>query len=326
MILKAIFSLCLTASAITYAVAKPCSNLDLRKLNPSLREHYSIPYDQGRLNWCYAFAAADLMAAEIGEPVSPLHAASLHNKYIQQRPLLRTGHKIFNPSAADLEGIMEFGWIEKTIAAMVKKRQVCPEATMPFDFLRSGETLKMLKSLGQIKAAIQNQSLSLSVVEQWLTRELPAYLRQGLDLRLIASSLLQDDINLTVELMASNRCRTSMLSVPRVKVKRMNVSLLKTKPEVVAYFKALDETLEQGKAVAVGYNLKHFTEGDGQHASIITARRNTAQGCEYKVRNSFGDSCVYYKNNVKCIKKEGAFWVKAPDMINYRMRLFYLAR
>lgn len=90
-----------------------------------------------------------------------------------------------------------------------------------------------------------------------------------------------------------------------------------------ALWKEVDDALDQKKVAAVGYSAFDITEQapdettlDGDHSSIIAARRQEKDGCHYFVRNSWGASCELYLKPwlSRCEEKDGGVWVKKEDL------------
>jgi hypothetical protein len=88
----------------------------------------------------------------------------------------------------------------------------------------------------------------------------------------------------------------------------------------------IDQTLNSGKIVAVGYDLLDIapldfavgpdaTEKQVDHSSVIAARKSINGECRYFLRTHMGANCQY-RNSVNglCESREGGVWVSLRDL------------
>ena len=89
---------------------------------------------------------------------------------------------------------------------------------------------------------------------------------------------------------------------------------------------ALDDSLTRSRPASLAYShcfLLEKTDGlDPQtcaHAStIVGRRRNPLSGkCQYKIRDSFGESCVQYKSSYRKNCERGQVWVNSQELLEH---------
>lgn len=307
-----------------------CSNTDIRetnpriKNNPELKEHFTVPRNQDSIGWCYAFSAADLMSAETGVPVSSVHASALYNKKIQNNFFLRIGYRIGDLFREGyLDQVYEGGYASWALKELIKNKAVCKEEDFPFDQNHTYETMMMIRDLEALKEKVKAKDLLKEEVCQELDLLLPYYEIVSIDTEKIAASLVTENLNLTLEKLSQELCKDDMLAVPKLKVKSAGVP--NNKKRAKRFLQSMNSVLEGGRPIEFSYNTKHFAIHSGQHSSILIGRRWNNGRCEYRVRNSWGQSCASYKDNVDCDYETGTFWVSDEDFIKAAGRINYLS-
>lgn len=294
-----------------------CSATDIRNTRPELREHFSTPRDQDSIGWCYGFGAADLLTAEVGRPVSAAHVSSIYNNQIRRNPVFRFGYEIqerFMSGDNYSQDVYESGLEDKAIQWAMNAGTVCSESQFPFDQRHTNETLLMIRRLQQVKDALRSNQSSVDMMCANFSSLFPSISLTDAQTRDVVTSLLEDDINIALEKIIRTQCTTNPISLPRKPVLSIRKPSLRSN-KLSEYKNLLNNTLNSGKPVALGYNTTSITNiPGGAHVSVIIARRWNGSSCEYKVRNSWGRTCEPYKIGIECDAREGSFWINDERM------------
>jgi len=310
-----------------------CSDIDIRdKMKPEVREHFSESRNQDGVGWCYAFAAADLMTAEVEKPLSSTHVSAIFNKRIDKNLFLKAGYKIgklFSDGA--FESSYEGGWIDRAIENSSDSGFVCTEAALPYDQNRYGETARVINILEEIKKDIDdkkeaNVCASIEVIRNHSFR--------NLKVEDIYRILEEENLNRALSEIINKNCKGQLVKVDDYKVKTLkrphahtrrnetfSSAKRRAKKKAMKNFAVIGNVLSKGKPMGVSYNVKHVTHQDGLHASVVTGRRWKNGKCQFKIRNSWGNSCSAYDRREieECVYEEGSFWVsdqKFYDLAN----------
>lgn len=338
MILKFIFLISIIfilSNSYAEVSEKECSNIDIRTKNPALAEFFSTPRDQGEIGWCYGFAAADLLSVEVGVPVSAFHTSAIYNKSIANSPIWKSiagvGRFIENHSEgrkSQFEEIYEGGHIDKALTEAKKEGKICSEKDVPY-FVKAGDAAFLISYLEEVKKTIKSKDLSLTQKCEYFKASFPSVLDS--DLKKLFNYLLNEDLNVVLEKTISDLCPTNKLTIPDFKIKHIYPPMLDYDKDMQAlkkiFFNKIAEVLESGKPMAIEYQTR-FVEAyrDEHHESIVTARRWNKGKCEYKIRNSFGKACGYYKKGIDCNLEEGSYWVDENIFYNMVDGITYLSK
>lgn len=270
----------------------------------ALRQHFTTPRNQDSIGWCYAFAAADLVSAELGVPVSSLHTSLIYNQ--TQENILIKNHSDevqknnFFEGRAKFRYVYENGSLSAAVRALSAHRLVCPESSLPFDQHQGRTTMQLIYKMEELKETIDANRLSETMVCNELNAILPGFGFNHATNPEIARKLLQNEINSSMERLVETNCR-KQIQVPSFRITAIQPGK--------DYLTQINNLVSQGKPVAVNYDIKDITQSRGRHINIITARRWNNGKCEYKLRNSWGQSCAALNPEFDCNKAEGSFWV-----------------
>jgi hypothetical protein len=296
-----------------------CSNVDIREVNPALREMFSTPRDQDSIGWCFGFAAADLLSAKLGTAVSAYHVSAIYNRAISRNFFWRTLYEIGDLIKSDtFSDVYEGGFIGKALKATRKHHTVCTEEQVPFDANYFGGTRQEIASLERLRGQIrstQDRKVACELIEQ----SFPSDLLENRGLEQIQTSLIHDNINETLEKITSSACLENPIQIPDFDYKSLGRPSRSQRAQT-KYLNAIDAALKSGKPVGISWNPgKVMSTKGGSHASSVIARRWNNGRCEYKIRNSWGPTCEAYLPEIECDRSEGAFWVKDEtfhEMVN----------
>lgn len=295
-----------------------CTNIDIRDRHPELKSFLSTPRNQGSVGWCYGFAAADLLSVEIGKPVSSFHVSTSYNNSNYNNRIFNFMRSYFSGSH---DSVYESGWIAHAVDVVVRKGKICSELTMPFNTKLNSN--KIIDAIEAISRTVKKKNSPVNKIVELIKSKLPQESLIKVDLVKFAKSLKIDNPNVSLEKFVAAHCGQGLLPVPRLK---SNIFMVSTHGET-GFHEQLGGALKRGKPVAIHYDTQYYTKSgqSGAHISVITARRWKNNKCQYKIRNSWGQSCASYRNGVECIKSEGAFWVDATDLTDHGNVGYYLS-
>lgn len=306
-----------------------CTPTDIRnthpkiKNNPALREHFSKPRNQDSIGWCYAFAAADLLTAHYGFPVSSLHTSIIYNRTYFSDPKLKkiafdqrkTGHPAY-------EEVFEGGNIVETIPYITRNKWVCTEKGLPFDIEKPQQINQMIRNLEALKKRVASMKSSNAQVCAEFQSLISPFTMQSLDAEKIASELIVQNMNVTLDNFATKACKEKLSPTKETRAEVLNKYDKKgrTRKKLMPQ---MNKLLTKGTMMVFNYDVETIAGFPGKHASVIMGRRWKNNRCEYNVRNSWGEMCSPYKPGIECNKKEGSYWLsdaeiyRALTSINY---------
>ena len=331
-----------------------CEDVDIRdKMSPAMRKHFSVPRDQGSVGWCYGFVAADLVSAEVGQPVSSIHTSALYNQALykealenkeNQKSFFRSLFNIFERTRMSSDDpsfstIVEGGFSDLAIQDLVKAGGVCLEKDIPFGggFISFGETLKA--SLEMIDYFLE---MGLSKTACYRAEVLSSAMLPDVDFENIVFFLQNENINIALNEIVKEHCADNQVKVPDLDVAFMiNSKEVRRKHSGESYasaferaaqktrkfFSVIDKKLRSGKPVGVSYDLDQIMNHKGAHASLISGRRWSDGQCHFKIRNSWGKTCSDYdKSKISsCDEEEGSYWVSANKLYEMTKTLTYIS-
>lgn len=304
-----------------------CSTVDIREKSTTLARILSVPRNQGPIGWCYGFAAADLLSAEVGEEVSAAHVSSIYNKRVASNFFWRIGYSIGDLfKKDDLGEVFEGGFIGRALKNTLAAGSVCRELEMPYDKKYLGQFRDIMRSLDGLSDRLERETVSKAEALSELRSLLGRDQFPGVDHETVLGDIQKKNLNKVVEEIMRVSCAENLVPLPRMKVKSANKPRLNQDSQerfessvrkIGKFYRLLNDRLDAGKPVGISYNVKLVTEQSGGHASVIVARRWNKGQCEYRIRNSWGDSCRSYREGIECDAADGSFWVS--DDILYKM-------
>jgi hypothetical protein len=306
--------------------ATSCSEVDIRDIKPELKEMFSTPREQHNSNWCYAFTAADLISAEAGKQVSAAHAGAIYNKSMAINPILNLQARFSRAfSKNQYKDIYEGGYTDRAIKAIVKEKTVCSENKM--SFLKNFAFVEDLNDL-QINLKAKSNPMTPEAGLVKLSELLRGYNYPHSDPEATLTEVRTRNLNIVVEKIFRDNCSdliSASYTVHKLDKPLESVSADSNGFLTKEYFATIDKQLEIGKPIGLAYSTRFVRkEKGGSHASVITARRWNNGTCEYKIRNSWGKTCEYYKKEIDCIEDEGSFWVSESLLSQMSDTIFYI--
>lgn len=293
------------------AASVECNPIDLRSQLGPVR-------DQGDIGWCYANAAADLLTYHYrdelkGEQVSDIHVALNFTKnyigipffeggssflsawsYMKRKKLclhkaehllLTKGLKDKNDKPIPLsQKLKEVALLKKTFDA----RHENPKAyKAQYDKIKSSESFLFSMGEDKLKEILSKTSAS----------QFPH----------VISDTLCEPYSVEVQEKETPGIMSPYFGFP--------MSMIHDK---------IDETLENGKPVAMAYYGSFLTSPTGEktiksaHMSLLVGRRwgQKSQQCEYLIRNSWGTTCTPYQKSptLKNNCEAGHVWIPEENL------------
>lgn len=311
-----------------------CESVDVREIRPELQKIFAEPRNQGLIGWCYGFAAADLISAEVGEVISSAHVSSIYNKGVASNFFWRIGYSIGDLfKKDDLGEVYEGGFIGKAIKNTLSAGSVCREQDMAYDRKYLGQFKDIMQGLDDLSQKLERQNISKEAALTDLKKILDDKLFPNADLSQVLLDIQSKNLNKVVEDLMRRSCHDNLVELPDMKVKSKNKPRLRQDSEerfdssvrrIGEFYKNINKRLSSGKPLGISYNVKRVTRQSGGHASVIIARRWKNDQCEYKIRNTWGNSCRFYKEGVECDAKDGSFWVSDDTLYKMAKSITYI--
>ncbi len=236
-----------------------CQNTDIREhlKNKSLQEHFTRPRSQDSIGWCYGFAAADLLSAELKTPMSSIHLSALYNHQKNQKekesfavkinqylvgkfkklepssityqlvselhnsaPQRSRAHRWLSRFFQD-EKIYEGGYVANAINAAVKNKKACQESDLPFDGDYRKSTKDFIERLESIKKDLPQGQVDHEPIclDPSTQQFLPQDFRVNLEE--IYSILEESNINKAFAEIVSQHCHGRQVDIPNFNVKTL---------------------------------------------------------------------------------------------------------
>jgi hypothetical protein len=297
---------------------KHCSNVDIKeKMSPNLIKHFNEPRDQDTIGWCYGFAAADMISAKIGEPVSSAHVSANLNRKVDQSYYLKFGWKITRKfkSKNAFEKVYEGGLINMALEESIKTKKLCSESDFPFDKQGKYTTWLLIRRLEKLKKLYDETGKSSNVICQ---NAISIINDNSLNINPmdLLNLLKNESLNINLTKIIAENCKNK-IPIPKYKIKNIYKPYWVKKPKKIVrsmiqqYFKKIKKQLEKGKPIGIEYDIKFITPFKGGHASVVTGMKWVDGKCLIKVRNSWGKGCESYDSNEieSCNKESGEFLV-----------------
>ena len=305
-----------------------------------LRSQLGKPRHQGESGWCFAHTTADLISLKAGVRVSAFDIATTFllskvdpllrssdssvRDYLGQHPDFairlneaRQDDKAYAPDQIlSANGLLNVGGVEDIALVLANTKGLCRDQNLPGDD-EPGH------GYGENLAAIQEFFSAISPVERRQLKTDYAYLDQ------IRSSRARARAG-AFQTWVDHRCgrRVPALGwIPKQHYIAKDADALdrlhpqERKELAKALHETIDHRLNEGRAIAIGYDANEIMvrdEGDrarhADHSSLIAARRESPTGCEYFVRNSFGQSCEDYLSPHQKNCEQGGVWVTLTQL------------
>lgn len=271
--------------------------------------------NQDDTQWCFAFAAADLLSYEARETVSAIAVGMAHfDAELRKAPNATMKQKI--------EIIDGGGNVIDTLANL-QSSQLCSEAS-----ISSEPLVRFLKLQQEVRARGSRRASDVTglrgVILSALGRAEPLPAQACSEVGANIASLFSAEESVVVQTLNSPHrsgetpwrtlLRQFCRPVGRAPNTRGLVYLSRGGSER-PMAQVLNDAINNGKPVSIIYDVSSlYTKRNGpeaeSHVSVVVARRWNGQECEFQVRNSWGRSCDAIKN---CDPSTGIFWITASQ-------------
>jgi hypothetical protein len=276
--------------------------------------------NQGQIGWCYANAAADLLTFRYhkelkGQKVSQAHVALTFNYSTLQ--------------SANAEGGFGFAAM---LAYLSQQKSLCPQS-VENKVLAQGEEVGLREKLVKINrlkllydAQVEDQTQWKAFFDYLTELKKEKSIVQSMGNELLFDLLRKSSVRSFTYNLANALCEPHSVPIS----KRPNVDMDSTYVRLGFNGFLIDTIhaqLEKKNILAVAYHASIFKspeiDSNSKHMSVIVGQRwnKVKQTCEYKIRNSWGNSCAPYTNPVfqepgAC--EEGNVWI-AEELLKETM-------
>lgn len=264
--------------------------------------------DQGKLGWCYAFTAADLLSFELGKSVSPFDVALGYNDE-SYAEYLRKGDPL--PSHAARYS-REGGFTGRALSS-VRARGICLESDLPSDVVMGNENLKTtLGVLSDSRPAPMRGPLECEL--EVLRKRFP-----GVDpktFREIASRAAEGAV---VAELANISCGRRTPFPQNLEIVNRKYEAGSTRKADVLPVADLQSSLNEGRIVEISVDMKKWgvrSQEQPSHSMLVVGQKwdERSGRCQFLVRNSWGKQCPTFQSGTTC-NPDGSVWVP-PDLLN----------
>jgi hypothetical protein len=303
------------------AFANECSTVDLRltgKLTQEVR-------NQGRMSWCYAHTAVDLVqyhfnspslsAADFAIQYSNHFAAKLVHSLMNISTLISSRPTIYmEPQTGFIKASLNQGFQEGFCP-----RNIFPDEKIKLQSLRTGDSKEVDFATAMFDIL---KNLQPEIKSGFSFRE-NIYRFPGLSDDNFFSILKDQSRQKVFDTISGSLCRDHRLNFQKPKITQ--------KVRSANMFTTIDQQLDSANIVAFDYNadvlndkLKASIVPKSLHTSSIVGRRWNVdnQSCEYLVRNSFGPECKRYDKSYSC--EDGNIWIPQKYLAKSILMITYL--
>lgn len=308
-----------------------CGSVDFR---PVLGK----PRDQGFTGWCYAHTAADLVSFRLKKRVSPFDLAAQAmlgdlaalgrsadpaiQGFLRRNPgwLRRTAAGRAEDKSEQnsynilgRNGLYSIGGNEDAAILLANVKGLCAEENLPTGPKALAQELEEVRvyHLQRSRKERPEALAPIGAVQEKEARKSAhsflAYVDAHCAPRLKAPTLipwLYEEAKSVKEL--RRKFKSGNLSVEANRKKMMGL---------------INRALDAGKPAAIGYDGRELqadvdADDDGDHASVVAARRWDGQRCRYFIRDSYGTDCGQYRAKVRerCEAKNGGVWIREDEL------------
>jgi hypothetical protein len=272
--------------------------------------------NQGKISWCYAFTAADMLQYTFGisDKISAADIATNYN----------------NSSVGKIMDLfLDYGQPHETgfnKVALIQgmKSGHCSESSFPSEEwikVTSGQEEKILmpQAIEEIKKLYQlRKNLTLS--------NLPFYFKfKNVDKKTFLSILqTKNKIKHFFTELRNKACESDRVEFD----KRLKVKMVFRNKNI---FRRINSQLDSGRIVGIDYDSRVLLNTQNQtrkiselHTSSIIGRRWNSEknSCEFLLRNSWGEGCQRYDESIEC--QEGNVWLGESSLFRNMTSIVYI--
>jgi hypothetical protein len=318
--------------------SESCTATDNRNAAFYNSEGQEIMRNQAGSDWCYAYFTADMYSHRLAKTQAGREL--LQNQMISPMSfLINPDNKPKVDQTADDTAftILTSGGANPTeLSTRVNARELplCLESDLPSHVLGTTEVegvkdtlhiFNTLQDLDNLLGTTKFTPLTDSVVcESWLN-DFSGYFGNVdfSSFRGILAQTQQYGVNShTGSLLLTANCQTNInsqdLNIPEMQVQSFEYDSEESR---AAYIAKLNQVLDTGDIAGLSYN-SDFLMGrpvpeDRRlgHISSIVARRCLGNQAQYLIRNSWGDSCRSYSEEIQTRCENGNIWVTSDELL-----------
>lgn len=314
-----------------------CGPIDRRSEMPPVR-------NQGNVNWCYAYTAADLVGHRIGEHISAFDMALNYNGSVNVSLYSQALFRPSRPTAAssNQEGEQPRGIIQEYITRLQQAHDrtqsvfdreygfsqgaieatrfmgFCREADLPSDTVESRSLAELLENITAFEDEVEalesrDNADYLALAFCMENAELMGQFLPGVPLSEVAEATRSLSTSAYFRQIVNRQCEN------RIQFNQESVFQTSTQFPDGELTTQLDQVLNSGQVVGILYSMGMISHnGSGNHVSSVVGRRwdENSRSCRYLVRNSWGEGCHHYTSNIECNPQtdSGHFWVSREDL------------
>lgn len=294
-----------------------CTSVDQTSNMPPVRS-------QGSIGWCYAHAAAGLIAHKTGVDVSANAIAVNYNQTHENQYLIDIGPiKYGYIGQSNIEG----GYINQAIVAS-HANGYCLEEDFSTE-LPDSEQANFEAEIDRLEALYEEYTGYFGTswggnqdILECLNQNQPTYLFPSVTINVLEAILKQSSRDEFVYNLMQEQCQEVEIN-QAIRPHRIDAPAISNKKNLI---NKIDEQLNKGSIAAVQYDsdmlYNHKISTSLSHASTIIGRRfNDSTGeCEYLLRNSWGDRCAY--DPLEC--NQGDLWIPKSRLMGGALAVNYL--
>ncbi len=286
--------------------ANDCSPIDLRKTKKLTSE----VRNQGKIAWCYAHTAADLVQYHFSSPalsasgIAINYSSHLAAKLVHSLMSITT---IFNTKPI-LFMEPQTGFIKFSLEQSFKQG-FCPRKVMPDEkILKTNLITGISEKIDYGTAMFDILKNIQPAAKNGITEFQSIYEFPGLAFDELLNILKNNKRQKVFDAIADHLCEKDRLIYAKPQI----IQVVRN-PELM---NIIDQQLDEKNIVAIDYNAgllkdknKASLAPSNLHTSSIVGRRwsEKLNSCEYLIRNSFGSECKKYDKSYTCDK--GNIWI-----------------
>jgi hypothetical protein len=285
----------------------------------NLIEHFKSPRDQDSVGWCAAYSASDAVSFATGEPASALDMTiSFH-----------ANQKVQRSQDVDSSEIRSRGMVIRDVIRNVDKNGYCPESVIPSNktFSSNLGQMTLFQFLGYFQEYIEKTNKGTSQFSDCTDN---ACAKKFFD-KYISPSIPGATIDLANEVIRKNS-GNGLDSLKEILARVCaDKKITDTKLTVDSYYSSyskdslqskIDDGLDKGIMPTISVSTSVFAKdsvvpgGHGLHGMVVIGKKMGPDGkCQYKIRNSWGKSCFYYRPEIAdCDEAAGTFWLNESQL------------
>lgn len=286
--------------------ARTCSTVDARMAAPTpiVARHLTVARHQSDSDWCYAFAASDLLSETSAEPVSAFAIAMEYNRRIGF--FGGAWRSVERWLTSSQRVVPDGGWLDAALTQALAESELCLESQVPSGLFERTSFKGYLREMSRLYGRLPADAAARTRFLEMARVLFPLLPTESASRSLDQSVRQREDL---VTMIA--RMRAAACAGPKRIVRRRVVSQHAVWGNPVGL---IDAALSAPRphSAAILFDSGFVYRGErvgplasviGDHYSVVVGRRwnPVTHRCEYRVRDSFGSDCRQYRSRaVQC--------------------------